>query len=129
MRLQATVLTLTLAVGLWGAAAQAQTLKAGGLSGPIVTQSVLVPQNCSMVVFTTPAPGSKGGFFVLTQVCVEDGGDMELSGSSVGRILLDDDCQTFTPGLAIPQGETLTFTETRNNSDQVGMITGVMSKK
>ena len=46
----------------------------------------------------------------------------------MGEILLDGDCQTFDPGLAIPQGETLTCTDTAD-SDQVCMITGVQSKK
>jgi hypothetical protein len=46
----------------------------------------------------------------------------------MGEIVLDNDCQTFVPGLAIPQGETLTCTDTAA-SDQVCTITGIHSKK
>lgn len=129
MRLAAIVLFLSTGVVLWGASAEAQTMKRGVLDGVVVTRSADVPALGSADVHTTPASAVKrAGFFILTQVCVTDRKDVVVSGNTMGRILLDGDCQTFDPGLAIPQGETLACADTAD-ADQVCMITGVQSKK
>ena len=128
MRFAAFILALTVAVTLAASAAQAQTMKKGALDGTIVTRSVFVPLNTAVDVFVTPTAASKGGFFVMTQVCVTNRNRLLLSGNTMGDIVLDNDCQTFSPGLAVPAGETLTFTE-QNNGDHSGMITGILTKK
>ena len=129
MRLAVIVLSLSMGVVLWAASAEAQTMKRGVLDGVVVTRSVAVPPLGSANVHTTPASTVKGaGFFILTQVCTTDRKDVVIIGDTMGEIILDGDCQTYDPGLAIPQGETLTCTDTAD-ADQACMITGIQSKK
>ena len=117
-----------MAVALTSATAQAQTLK-GGLAGVIVTKTATAPADASVDAYTTPL-GTKAdpGFFVLMQVCVDNEGKITLSGSTMGEIPLSDDCTSFSPGLALPQGEVLTFTDFSSNLHPV-VLTGVVSKK
>ena len=116
-------------VALSGSVTEAQTIKKGTISGVILTRSVNVPDLASADVFTTDAAVKGALWLILTQVCVEDEGDLTFDGSSMGQIVLDNQCTTFEPGLAIPRGETLTFTETAGNGAQGAMITGILVKK
>jgi len=126
MRTFAMLITFATLFGV-SSAASAQTMQRGTLSGVITSASAFVPQNSSVGVYTTPS-GAKAARFILTQVCVEDSKEIVLSGNTMGDIVLDDDCTTFMPGIAVPVGEVLSFSE-QNNGDQSGMITGILSKK
>ena len=69
------------------------------LTGPSQTQ----------VVYTTPAKGD----FVLTQFCAspEPDGGVRLDATGLGGIaqtILGVSCYTFTPGVSIPRGSTVT---------------------
>ncbi len=112
-----------------GSITEAQTVKKGTLTGKILTRSVNVPDSASADVFTTDADVKGALWLILTQVCVEDEGELTLDGNTMGQIVLDNQCTTFEPGLAIPRGETLTFTETAGNGAQGAMITGILVKK
>ncbi len=129
MRSARLILALTVACLLVSPMAQAQQMKIG-LSGLIETVSATVPANGATAVFTAPT-GVKPdtGFFVVTQICVEDRGGVDITGSTLGLIPLDDDCQTFHPGLALPTGETLTATDTDGGTSQAIVLTGVRMKK
>lgn len=119
---------LTIGLAAFAAtSADAQAIK-GGFSGTLFTATAVAPDSSSVDIYVTPS-GTKVRKFILTQVCVEDRKDVEFTGSSMGKIILANDCTTFTPGLAIPAGETLTFTETAANGNMSVMITGVLSKK
>jgi len=112
--------------------AEAQEIKKGGLSGRIISVAVEIPANSNTPVFTTPS----SRFFILTQVCTRTGaGPIPLLiGSTFGVFILGDVsqtegiCRTFSPGIALPQNEALSFT-TANTVSARGMITGVLSKK
>ncbi len=112
-----------------GSISEAQTVKKGTLTGKILTRSVNVPDLGSAAVFTTDVEAKGAFWLILTQVCVEDEGDLTFDGNTMGQIVLDNECTTFEPGLAIPRGETLTFTETGNQGAQGAMITGILVKK
>lgn len=118
------------AAALFGTTAEAQTIAKGTISGVILTKSVDVPSGGAADVYTTDAAGIKGSLrLIITQVCVsEDEQDLTLDGNTMGQIPLSNQCTTFEPGLAIPQGETLTFTDT-NTTNQAAMITGILVKK
>ncbi len=108
--------------------ADAQVLKGGGFSGTLITQTAVAPNNSRVDIYTTPV-GLKALKYILTQVRVENRKDVVFTGSTMGTMPLMDDCTTFNPGLAIPKGETLTFTEDRGNGDMAVLITGILSKK
>ena len=129
MRVFSGLIAVLTMVALSGSVAEAQTIKKGTISGVILTRSVNVPQNASTDVFTTDADVKGALWLILTQVCVEDADELTLGGNTMGQIVLDDQCTTFEPGLAIPRGETLTFTETANQGAQGAMITGILVKK
>ncbi len=120
---------LTIGIATFAAtSADAQVLKGGGFSGTLITETAVAPTFSSVDIYTTPS-GLKALKFILTQVCVEDRGAVVFSGSTMGTVALFDDCTTFSPGLAIPKGETLTFTEIDESGNIAVMITGVLSKK
>lgn len=119
---------------LLSAEAPAQTVKkaASGLSGTVTSKSVAIVDTGGgdqfADVYTTPAVGL--GFFVLTQACVTDPGNVQISGATLGRLVLstNDECTQFDPGVAFAASETVTCTETNDNGDQVCTITGVVTK-
>ena len=128
MRRLAPILVLSTALALSATIAQAQTMKIG-LAGKVVTATATAPNNASVDAYTTPlATKVDPGFFVLTQVCVDDEGNIMLSGSTMGEIPLMDDCTSFSPGLALPPGEVLTFTNFKGSPHPV-VLTGVVSRK
>jgi hypothetical protein len=105
---------------------EAQVIKNGALSGVIVSKSIAVPASSSAPVFTTPAAGK--GVFVLTQFCRSN--CPELSGSTLARIGDNGSgCTTYSPGIALPPGETLTCTSSGCDPGAPCTITGVVTKK
>ena len=123
MKTVAAIATVLVTAVLTAAPVQAQQQKKGTLTGTIVSAAVEVAGNSSGSLFTTPAKG----FFVLTQVCVEDK-SAEIRGSTLGPIFNEDKCSTYTPGIAFPQNEMLTCVN--DDTDASGcFITGVVTKK
>jgi hypothetical protein len=118
------LLALGVAV-LLGSSATAQTLKGGGLSGTVFTVTASAPGNSSVDAYTAPSgiKPEQGGFLV-TQICVDDKKDMELTGNTMGEIPLADDCTVFSPGLALPPSEVLTFTDSSGSAHPI-VITGI----
>jgi hypothetical protein len=118
-------------LALAAASAGAQAINKGGFSGTLFTQTAVVPNNSSVDIYVTPS-GNKALKFILTQVCLEPLTAVDLTGTTMGKIIvpdLPDHCVTFIPGLAIPRGETLTFTESAGGGDTSVMIIGILSKK
>ena len=126
MRTMAEIFVVILVAGLISAAAQAQEVKKGTLSGTVATQGVIIPADSFMPVYTAPADGD--GVFILTQVC-SSAQSVTLSGSSMGPLAVAGGaCQSFTPGLALRPSEVLTCSNTSGNSQEC-MVTGLRSKK
>jgi len=117
----------------------AQNLKAGNLSGTVVSASATAPMGgTDALILTTPASGA----FVLTQVCTagapgsnnED--NVRVVGSTVGPIAQSyvtgdlGSCTVYTPGLAIPAGEELRCVQSgASGGAATCTVTGVLSKK
>ncbi len=111
-------------VALASATAIAQTVKNGELSGTIISKSVTIPAASSANVYTTPA----AGFFVLTQICSSTN-NIVLTGTTMGEIHRNQtDCQSFTPGIVMPAGETLSCYNQYGNPFSC-VITGILTKK
>jgi hypothetical protein len=117
------VAALAVVAALVGTPIEAQQFKRG-LSGTIVSKSVLVPSGGSATVYTTPPTGH----FILTQACLYCGGG-GLVGSTFGQILTDITCTTYEPGIALPEGETLTCVHTACGGEAPCMITGILSSR
>ncbi|HVH05137.1 MAG TPA: hypothetical protein VNE71_03955 [Myxococcota bacterium] len=131
---------IALATLLTTGAASAQTVKAGAISGTIVSAAGTAPSGgTDAALLTTPATGA----FILTQVCtMATGGannqdNIHVVGSTLGRLALEtkDDfnlgsCTTFQPGFALPPGEELRCVQV-GASGSAGSCTviGVVSKK
>ena len=129
MRVVFSVIAVLTVMTLSASISEAQTIKKGTISGVVLTRSVDIPNNGSAAVFTTDAAVKGALWLILTQACVsDDEKDVTLIGNTMGQIPLPDQCTTFEPGLAIPRGETLTFSDI-NVNPQAGMITGILSKK
>jgi hypothetical protein len=117
----------------------AQSLKAGNLSGTVVSASASAPTGGSdAVILTAPASGA----FVLTQICTAgtSGSNNEdavrVVGSTLGPIAQSygtdslGACTSYTPGLAIPAGEELRCVQGGASGSPVTCtVTGVLSKK
>ena len=107
--------------------AAAQSVKTGGASGIVMSASVPTPPGTVATVFTTPATG----FFLLTSACfpiVSFG----ITASGFGKVPASDQCITYNPGLALPQGSTLTCDYSCfgcTSSNQACTISGVLSKR
>jgi hypothetical protein len=129
-----------LAALLTAGGAAAQTVKAGALSGTIVSASGSAPSGGTDVVLTTtPTTGA----FILTQVCTMGTGgannqdNIQVVGSTVGRLALEtkDDfnlgsCTTFQPGYFLPAGEELRCVQVGASASPGSCtVTGVLSKK
>ena len=114
---------------LCGSSAGAQTLKGGGLAGSVVVVTASAPANSTVDALTAPS-GIKPdiGGLLVTQICVDDSKDIDLSGNTLGEIPLPDDCTVFTPGLALPASEVLTFTDSSGSSHPI-VIIGIRWKK
>jgi hypothetical protein len=118
------------ALTLASAGVEAQTIKGGGLNGQVLTAGVAVPANSSATVFTTPA----SGFFILTQVCSGFAsciGNLTVAG--LGSIPAADNnggsCQSFAPGLALPQNTAVSCANRCTSQGATCLITGVVTKK
>jgi hypothetical protein len=115
-----------LAFIIFSSTTEAQEIKHGGLTGTIVSATTIVCTNggCVNPIYTTPAEGS----FVLTQFCATTD-VLRVIGSSFGGIPVNEGigCTTFSPGIALPQNETISC----ENGGTFGdcMITGVLSDK
>ena len=129
------IFVLQLALAFFTGGAQAQTITNSTLSGTVVSASTnLPPSPGSVTVFTTP----EVGFFILTQFCAGGGiiADLTFSGSTFGKVPIptfaSNFCTSYIPGIAFPQGETLSCT-TRFPSDPdtptACMVTGVLSER
>ena len=124
MRVIAVVFALVLAGGVMTTRAQAQQLSKGTLTGTIVSKAVEIQASGSATVFTTPAKG----FFVLTQLCVENKNNVTLKGATVGTIAVDEECTTYNPGIAFGKEETITCVNDGASASNC-LITGVIAKK
>jgi hypothetical protein len=130
----------SIALGLSAQGAAAQTVKAGELSGTIVSAAGSAPSGGTEVVLLT-VPST--GHFLLTQACTMASGgannaeNIQLVGSTVGRIALATQsgdslgsCTLFDPGFALPPGEELRCVQTgASGSPGNCSVTGVLSKK
>jgi hypothetical protein len=105
--------------------AMAQVIKKGTLSGKIVSAAVEVAPTTAATVYTTPATG----FFILTQVCVQDRSEMAVRGATLGPLVTDDRCTTYTPGVALPRNEVITCANNDATPTGACSITGVLSPK
>jgi hypothetical protein len=108
-------------IGACMGSSDAQTLHIGGLSGKVVT----IKGSANEVVFVTPPKK----FFVLTQFCSLGSSSVAgaLTSSTQGLVAVapsGNNCSTYSPGIALPQNDTLTcggMTEC--------MIIGVLSSR
>lgn len=123
----AALLALALAPAPLAAPAGAQQLKKGQVSGTILSFSATGPPAAFTSIATLPATGR----FVLMQICANDG-PATVAGDTVGTIYVSngngDGCTRFHPGIALPPGEDMGFT----NGAAVGVtvvLNGVLSKK
>jgi len=133
MRVNAIAAVIAAGVTLGIETLEAQEITNGGLTGTIRSASVVVPPvsgGASAAVFTTPPTGN----FVLTQVCLGTM-SMAIEGSTFGLIPTNNGlsggavkCTAFHPGIALPQGETLTCIH-EESFQSTCVITGVLSKK
>lgn len=108
--------------------ARAQAIINSGLSGTVTSASATLTVVGSVPVFTTPG----AGFFILTEVCGVGGfGGPILRGNTFGIIsvgISTSGCFTYTPGIAIPQGEVLSCTiDFPPPPGTACMVTGVLS--
>ena len=124
------VIAVVFAVLLTGVAlttpAQAQQLKKGTLTGEILSKTWPIQANSSATMFTTPTKG----FFVLTQLCVENKNNVTVRGATVGLLLFpgDEKCTTYNPGIAFPQNEAITCVNDGASASSC-LITGVITNK
>jgi hypothetical protein len=126
MRTTGTILAVVLAGVFFSTPVEAQGVKNGGPKGQIISANLTpVPGSTDATIYTTPAQG----FFILTQYCQPFG--RPLKGNTFGIIASGniDRCQTFTPGIALPQGEVLTVDNSCCSQMDFATITGVLSKK
>ena len=121
------VILLAVAMGVVvPAAANAQSYKKSTLSGVIVSSVVSVPAESSAVVYTAPSTG----FFILTQYCGNEDSISVCAGSCIPvRIQPSGSqyCTTFTPGIAVPPGATVTCINGYPSASSC-LINGVLSK-
>ncbi len=105
--------------------ARAQSIINSTLSGTVTSASATLTEVGSVPVFTTPG----AGFFILTQFCV--GSNVPtFRGNTFGIIPFGGGvgCTTYTPGIAIPQGEVLSCTQDFPfGLPAPCMVTGVLS--
>lgn len=124
-------LALLAAVVAFAQPAEAQSVTKSTLSGVMVTKSVDIADSTAAPVYTTPA--STGGFFILTQYCTTNPGpgSVTLSAANLGQIVVstNDECTTYSPGIAIPAASAITCTNEGTGSTESCMITGILSKK
>jgi len=122
------VIAVVFAVLLTGVAlttpAQAQQLKKGTLTGEILSKTWPIQANSSATMFTTPTKG----FFVLTQLCVENKNNVTVRAASGGLLPGDEKCTTYNPGFAFPQNEAITCVNDGAGASSC-LITGVITKK
>ena len=121
------IATLALALTLHAAPAKAQSVKAGGPAGVVMSASVPAPPGAVVTVFTTPATG----FFLVTTACfpiVSFG----VTASGFGKIPASDNCIHYAPGLLVPASSTITCDYSCFGCTSTGVactISGVLTKK
>lgn len=124
---------ILLSAVLVSGAAHGQTLKAGEITGEILSVTATVPEGAVVDVLFVPADRT----YILTQACVTGfgfAGSPVLSGTELGEILIlnsSTGCMEFTPGLAFQPGELIVFTGAPVSDfplHATALITGVMVK-
>ena len=116
MRVRTMILLATLV--LVAAAAQGQAVVNSTVSGTLMSASAQVNPGQPATVFTTP----QTGFFILTHFV--RGGEADLRGSTFGPIPSPSASGIYVPGIALPQGETLSCTNAPYPTSC--MVTGVL---
>jgi hypothetical protein len=107
---------------LTGAGAHAQTVKAGEVSGTLVSASALAGDT----VLTVPSDKA----FVLTQWCSEDIRAFELRAGSlvIPSSINADSCATYRPGIVVAGGTEITCSPTGAFSfGEHCLVTGVLT--
>ena len=122
---------------LIGGPAAAQVISKGGVSGTIQTFRAVVGAAPAppVAMLTTPA---KKGVFILTQACatnragfILDNGNPALPIVSTGMGTAfngNSRCVTYTPGLALPAGATITCNNADTGDTNSCLVTGVLSR-
>ena len=124
---------------LVGAAASAQTITRGGLTGRVQTFRAVVGTAPTSPVTILTTPAARQGLFILTQACSNNsngsifvGGNPPLtivSSSADNPFRGNARCVTFTPGLALPAGTAIMCNNLDPANSNSCLVTGVLSRK